>query len=408
MQPQRPNCISARARLARPVTAVGSETANSQDVIDHSGRISRRGYQYQDLCALRYCIDMVGTGRWHEVWCESHDDFVLVVHEEEGDRYRLAQVKYRSNAGTHWGVASLVPLKKGTNTPNEDESVLIKLFAGDQHPQKTEFRLLFNEGVQPELRPFAYRWKQAEPEIDIASEQVSVILRRLAGWSPSNGRDVVSLVANLGIESHASTVEEMEAALILELNGLLTLKGIHSLTSEIENLLWVLYRLVYKAAGSDPNAPGSDEKITRKMFEDQVQEHIGKLMAISEQATDPGKKPGDVLTAELEDLGLSGDYITEATHTRQQFFLRWRRRPSTAQRAATDEGFREIRAFYLLEKGVGLADPGDSPAKQFSRVLRRVSDMADTSKYQEHGLTLDDLMGMLFYMMARQQLRFRD
>ena len=302
----------------------------------------------------------------------------------------------------------MVPLKKGTSTPIADESVLIKLFSGDQHPQRTEFRLVVNEGVQPELRPFAYRWKQAEPEIDLGSEQVGVLLRRLAGWSPSNGRDTASLVANLGIGSHASTVEEMEASLIIELNGLLITKGIHSLTSEIENLLWDLYRLVYRAAGSDPKAPGSLEKIARGPFEDQIQEYVSKLMEVSEQATDPDKNPGDVLSEELVGLGLSSSYIAEAKLTRQQSFLRWRRRPSKAQRTVTGEAMREIRASYLMEKGVGLADSGDSPAKLFSRVLRRVSDMADTAKYQQHGVTLEDLMGMLFYMVARRQLRFRE
>src|SRR5437899_1064340 len=94
---------------------------------DQSGRRSRSGYRYQDLCALRYCVAAATDGSWEEVWCESHDDVVLVKQSGEGQRHRFVQVKYQSNAGSHWSASRLCSVPHGKNSI--DQSILCKLFS---------------------------------------------------------------------------------------------------------------------------------------------------------------------------------------------------------------------------------------------------------------------------------------
>src|SRR5215216_1610082 len=174
------------------MNAVGSSTASH--AAEHGGRRSRRGYWYQDLCALRYCIRIATDGSWEEVWCESHDDIMLVKRENQGDRYRFVQVKFEDAAAQHWSCAQLWGFERVKKSPSIQDSIVVKLFESDHHQGESDFRLVVNEGVSDELRPFYYKWNSREPTIDLTCKGAVILLERLREWTPSSGRTVADFI----------------------------------------------------------------------------------------------------------------------------------------------------------------------------------------------------------------------
>jgi hypothetical protein len=164
--------------------AEASEQVCVDAPIDDSGRHARAGYHYQDLCALRYLLRAAAAQDWDEVWCESHDDIVLSSDDGSYRRYRFTQVKFKLGATQHWSCAKLLDVRDAPSavrrTPTAlDYCVLCKLFNGARSDSNCEFRLAVNEGVNEELRPFRYRWGDAEPSIDTNCDGAIALLERL-------------------------------------------------------------------------------------------------------------------------------------------------------------------------------------------------------------------------------------
>ena len=175
---------------------------------DDGGRISRSGYQYQDLCALRYSIRAACGAMWDEVWCESHDDIVLYAARDGHERYRFVQVKFVGQAGQHW-----TPHQVCAHEPSRTvhHSILCKLLSKDRYAGVSDFRLATNLDSNQLLEPMTYRWNRTERPLSNSCQGVLDLANRLRDWVPSNGRSIEDHVLRFAIESHAVDPEDMES-----------------------------------------------------------------------------------------------------------------------------------------------------------------------------------------------------
>ena len=112
-----------------------------------SARRSRRGYYYQDLVSLGFCIDML-SGEWDHVTPDGDEDVVCVAADPAKVTY--VQVKTEESAGQHWTVSKCT---RPDIVGRPETSVLGRLFVGKPLPDESTFILLTNEGVSDSSRP---------------------------------------------------------------------------------------------------------------------------------------------------------------------------------------------------------------------------------------------------------------
>ena len=112
-----------------------------------SARRSRRGYYYQDVCALQRCIDML-DGLWKTVTLEGDEDIILVRTRPAGRKY--CQVKTVEGPRQLWTAALLC---RPEVVAQPATSILGRLFTSRPVPRDAALELILNEEVDAKLRP---------------------------------------------------------------------------------------------------------------------------------------------------------------------------------------------------------------------------------------------------------------
>lgn len=107
---------------------------------------ARRGFLYQDHIAARFLLEMLSKPCLAEVWCETHDDIVLLWNCSSGLSVEFVQVK-SEDPGQLWSVALLcqrVGGKPGT-------SIVERSLARARCGEPSRFRLVTASGVNDSL-----------------------------------------------------------------------------------------------------------------------------------------------------------------------------------------------------------------------------------------------------------------
>ena len=367
---------------------------------DHSGRRSRSGYRYQDLCALRYCVSVATDGDWEEVWCESHDDIVLMKQTGLVERHRFVQVKYQANAGSHWSAAQLCRTPHGK--PSVEHSVLCKLFSRDQFHGQSDFRLAVNEGVVDDLKPFHYLWGHEEPAVDLTCRAALDLILRLAPWVPLHGRTREEFVARFAIERHPAEVDDMEARIREELDRLLRSADIALLADELGYVFQDLYQVVYRAASDDWRRKGSSEKIQAEAFRELA---LARARSVSQQSdTVASGTPAVTLRARLQALGATNAIIQSAIAQRREWVFVERRNRGSSFWNVLHEASGDVRAICVEESVVALETTMPIGPGLLGKVLARVRERHVEGDYAARGVSLGLMQGMCFFLIERGHL----
>jgi hypothetical protein len=370
---------------------------------DLSGRRSRGGYRYQDLCALRYCIKIARESSWEEVWCESHDDIVLYRREPGRDRYRFIQVKFKFSAPQHWSCAQLSPVETRGSQESLTDCILVKLFEQDRFEGDSDFRLAVNEGVSDELQPFSYRWNRDEPSIDLTWPGAESLLTRLRNWKPSSGKSIADYVQRLAIERHAADDDDMEAALMMELGDLLHDRGSVPLLDELAATLRELYGLVYRAATADLDRPGHPERITRDTFLKAAMESAHLANGRTNQAA--RSLQSGLIEKELAAIGLTEIFVKNAVELRRAYYSTWRQNAGTEVGNVLNEALRDVQAICGTEMVRATEDQEKTGRPLLQVILDRLDAHHDNSDLGQRGVSLGLLHGMFYFLLARGSVR---
>lgn len=109
---------------------------------DMGGVYARQGFAYQDDVAARFYIEMLRDENLIEVWCETHDD-ILLLWELEGARIvEFVQVK-AEHPDQLWTVARLCERQKSARKPDGlGTSLLENSLSRDRYNEFSWFRIV--------------------------------------------------------------------------------------------------------------------------------------------------------------------------------------------------------------------------------------------------------------------------
>lgn len=393
--------LPCHSQKVRSFALVGIRSVATVAASDDSGRMSRGGYYYQDLCALRYCINIAHTGIWEEVWCESHDDIVLYRKDETAEEYRFIQVKYRYDATQHWSFALLCSCLRSETIR---DSIIGKIFSKDVYAGKCDFRLVTNEGVMSELRPFLYHWGWLEPSIDITCPEAERLIELLAsrGWSSPNAKPTANFVERFAVEQHSATADDLEAVIIRELDRVLRPAVDGLLQDELETVFQILYAIVFRAATISVNRPGNPERILRSQFRNAA---ISQATIVSQRISDAADtEPATTIRAELESVG-AYSLVDSAIELRQSFYRDWRRSAGSARGEALNSALMDIQAICSAATLASLIDPSQAGTALLMTILNQVETQYQQLDWQASGLSLGTVNGMVYFQIGRGRLR---
>lgn len=372
---------------------------------DQSGRRSRGGYKYQDLCALRYCIRIARDSTWDEVQCESHEDIVLTRIRTGIKTYRFVQVKFEFSAHQHWSCSMLCSVDHAKKTKSITDSVIVKLFDSDQLGGEPEFRLAVNEGVSRDLAPFHYKWNHDEPTIDPQCKEAKALTQRLQAWSPSNGKSVSYFLERFAIEQHAADNSDMEASILQELTILLADHGVTPLVDELTSVFQSLYSVVFKAASAPPGQTGHPERISGSAFREASITLSNVGQARTQQVASSSQSA--TLRAELESIGLPEIIIANAIDLRREFYALWRASSGTEHGKALDQAYLVVKGICTSEMVRTLEDPTSAGKQLHRRIIERIEAEYVQGTWSNRNVSLSTMLnGILFYLIGRNSLRF--
>lgn len=361
----------------------------------NAGRIARRGFRYQDLCALRYCIAAAHLGPWTEVYHEYGDDVMLVAEAEGRRRVRFVQVKHEEEARSHWSVARLTRADRPGGAVGD--SIVGRLFGRDQGDANTEFRLAINEGVDTDLQPLHYRWTQMEPSVDLSWPGAVKLLQALREWSPPQPRGIDFYVAAFLLEQHSNEIADMDARVHSELAAMLRDRDLRLLEDEIAEVLDSLFVIVYRSGSDDEKRPGEsarivvDEFLRRALHEAEVRRIRTEMIAANPHAN---------LRLQLERAGLEADEAERAMALRQAYYTTWIRVRGTREGEDLDGLLAEVQALTAAvsrEAEIEGANEADTLARQLSE-LRRLYNGEGGNRPSR---TAELIQGMFYFVLSR-------
>lgn len=240
---------------------------------EEAARRSRRGYEYQDLVAASFCIEMLRDKTLCRVACETQDDVVLTWTNSGGNQVdefvqvksdRLTQqwtiaVFCKQDAETFAGGAE--PLK-GAARYRKDSSIFEKNASRDQGRQTARFRIVTRADVK-EMRVLAESHdRRGAPAVAALAKELGEALdghtslkaQEIEYWAAQAAWDVRGSESAL----FAETFHHLAKAVELQEGRLLAVV-------ELERLLQLLATETRAMAtgkgrcGADPNAVTQDE-----------------------------------------------------------------------------------------------------------------------------------------------------
>lgn len=136
---------------------------------ERGGEIARAGFAYQDHVAAYYMVKMLLEPTLLGVWCENHDDIVLVWDGNTGDEYEFVQVK-SNELGQHWSVAELckreTTKKDKRAVPSIGTSILEKSLANDYADEPCRFQMVTTCKVNKDLEVLALPLHSPDRSVD--------------------------------------------------------------------------------------------------------------------------------------------------------------------------------------------------------------------------------------------------
>jgi hypothetical protein len=194
---------------------------------DQGGVEQRIGASFQDHVAAKYCIEMLGEGCEHsQVWCESHDDIVLVFYQNSIWRCEFVQAKASMSHGL-WSKHELgrkTKNKKGVSKP----CIIERLLQHDCVPCSCGFRLVTRENTNEDLK--ILKAPLGSPD-RISGEKELIALatafeKKISPFSSHNGNNAEFWVRNtviqvLGEEQAVAADNRLKLHLFAETQGIL-------------------------------------------------------------------------------------------------------------------------------------------------------------------------------------------
>lgn len=281
---------------------------------EQGGVEQRIGASFQDHVAAKYCIEMLsGTPPHQQVWCESHDDIVLVT-ENGGWKVVFVQAKASLSQGL-WKKSDLCKAtknKQGIPKP----CIVQRSLEHDCTQAETSFRIVTRENTNSELSPLTH--SVGSPARVVSASDLTKLAKyidgRIGSYKSSNGNDAAFWVERTEIH-HVGAENGIAATNQLALTAFAEKHGVVLSRLQCEVLYERILTKVQQASKTKWEEQPADKAICKAEFEQFVIDEItrgGNInYADSARLVEKMKKAG-LIDSEIEAaLELRRRYLKE-------------------------------------------------------------------------------------------------
>jgi hypothetical protein len=365
--------------------------------LESGGVIARRGFEFQDHVAAKYCLEMLQDTTLVAVWCESLDDITLVSLNGDQEEFEFIQAK--NNEFNHfWSVAELCKRDKKKNIPVVGSSILEKSLAYERGSEPCRFRMVTSLPVNDELEVLTL--PLSSPRRISPTENFTKLceqtLKKIPDYTSPNGSNASSWLSRVVWEvCHSS--EALENANLLKLRHVGCALGLFLAEDQWNELYRKILRRIQDAGRAKWEADPEAKKLKRDDFLNWFQNLISKA-----QHPGVGSK-GEQLCEKMVSAGISNDLIEVAQEQRRAY------RSRTLNSGYMDLSRRqeiEMDTQAHLHQLVSKLDAGqlrDTGVEFHSRCLDCLSEVR---QHDEGEISISFLQGYMYYLADRCLHRF--
>jgi hypothetical protein len=316
--------LAEQPRAEPAVTPAEKKSFRDLPPLDQGGVEARQGFALQDHVAARACLHMLRTPGVLEVWCETHDDIVVVSVRAGVEEFEFIQIK-GTEPDQLWTVAVLCKRE------GKKSSVLERSLANDRGKEPPRFRLITSRQVGHALEPLTY---------PVGSDQRAHARDKLAMLCTELGKALGDIRSPNG-NGHDFWVDrtEWEDGLRLEFVETRNLNTLRSLFDDLNELaapdrIQEIYaRLLRKVYDAGLSRSSSEKRLVRHELAAWLNDAIAEL---TQRQTG-----GVALRGKMQKANLDPESITNALLQRRVYVKELLR-----------QDYMTVRDFEQLEAGV--------------------------------------------------------
>jgi hypothetical protein len=358
------------------------------------GTPARTGFNLQDQVAATYCIQMLSTPSLAEVWCEAHDDIILLHSTSIGEEVEFVQVK-DEDPDQLWSLARLCQGDSAAKT-KAGTSILERSLAQHRCSEPCKFRIVTSRDIKSDLSPLTHPLDSPERAACKAAIEalVSEAEKKINGFLSPNGAGCGFWFQRACWEV-VYTVEAVEDHNLITLARALEQLGIFLLADQIAELYKKVVRLTFDAALSKTS---EGKKLKRAI----VLQFIGKH---GQALVHPAPVSGTRVAEKMQAASLTAEAIDAANRTRHLY----RQAVLTDKYSAPKEynrveGEVVARLSSLLNK-LDSGDLADTGPQFHTRCHNKLEELLETNSTAKQ-LGLAFLQGCMYNITDRCSHRF--
>lgn len=363
---------------------------------DMGGVHARQGFAYQDDVAARFYIEMLRDESLVEVWCETHDD-ILLLWKSEGSRIvEFVQVK-AEHPDQLWTIAKLCEKQKSVRKPDGfGTSLLENSLSRDRCSELSWFRIVTCRQFTSDLevltreRGHEHRSMSYGPFKNLLGQ----VEEKIGTFKSEKGNDSGYWLTN-------ACWDVINEGDISNLNQKALAEVLHSLGQPYDpDTVRSIYNDL-RALAKDAAEYGIEKWKEKRVSRDQL---LAKISDWIQPYPDKGKT--ERLEKKLATAGLDSTCLDVAKDQQRYYLKKRRTEPYLATEQAEDIDHQVLDVLHNLRASLDSGTLDENGVKFHERCLKAVGDISPVAKGGAVALPSGYLSGCMYEITARCRHRF--
>ena len=363
---------------------------------DLGGIYARQGFAYQDEVAAKFYIEMLTNENLVEVWCETHDDILLVWKSDAPQIVEFVQVK-AEHPDQLWTVAKLCERQKSARIPDgSGTSLLEKSLSRDRCSELSWFRIVTCRQFISDLEVLTRErgHEQRSISYDLFKNLLGQVKEKIGTFKSANGNDSGYWLMNV-------RWDVINVGDISNLNQKALAEALHGLGQPYDpDTVRSIYNDL-RALAKDTAEYGMEKWKEKRISRDQL---LTKISDWIQPYPDKGK--AERLQGKLVNAGLDSTCLDVAMD-QQRFYLKKRRTaPYLETKQAEDIEHQVLDVLHNLRASLDSGTLNENGVKFHERCLKAVGKISPVTKGGTVVLPPGYLSGCMYEITARCRHRF--
>jgi hypothetical protein len=354
------------------------------------GTPARKGFNLQDHIAAAFCIRMLADSALKEIWCEAHDDIVIIWATSTGEEVEFTQVK-SNELEQLWSIAKLCEQddsKSGT-------SIIERSLGQHKCSEPCKFRIITARPVDGDLKILTTELEDRKGMEDKLKSLSENIAKKVKNYISPNGGDSSFWVHRTLWEEVHST-ESVKARNLIQLTTELERLGHILLSDQCQELYQKLVKLVFDASlATNP----THKKLKRNKLLEWFSKTVNAL-------TYPASVGGTKMADKMKSAGLASDAIDAAKGMRLYYRIKTLRERYSAPLDHQQVEAEVSATLNILRARLDAGELPDNGANFHRDCLDALNQLCSTDESAKR-LGLAFLQGCMYSITDRCGHRFR-